>query len=120
MGAACADRAVAGQRGGFDKLRLSTARFDRVYTAHLGVSRGVAHLLQVPGRYYDLLEERLAKSEITVKEDMARLRELNILVDFDDKGCVHAGVALHRCAWVESPPPRRVAIHRAAVPRHPV
>lgn len=43
---------------------------------------------QVPGKYYDLLEARLAKSEITVKEDMARLRALNILVDFDDKGCV--------------------------------
>lgn len=47
--------------------------------------RGV-EFLSVPDKYYVGLIERLSKSEITVKEDMDRLRELNILVDFDDKG----------------------------------
>ena len=50
-------------------------------------ARGI-EFLSVPDSYYVLLRERLAKAGITVKEDMARLQELNILVDFDDKGCV--------------------------------
>ena len=50
-------------------------------------ARGI-EFLSVPDSYYVLLRERLAKAGITVKEDMARLQALNILVDFDDKGCV--------------------------------
>jgi len=48
-------------------------------------ARGV-EFLSVPESYYDVLAERLAKSGITVKEDMDAIKDLNILVDFDDKG----------------------------------
>ncbi|EYC23546.1 hypothetical protein Y032_0015g2713 [Ancylostoma ceylanicum] len=42
--------------------------------------------LHVPSSYYDMLEERLKSSQIELKEDMAKLRELCILMDFDDNG----------------------------------
>ncbi|KAA0152382.1 hypothetical protein FNF29_03948 [Cafeteria roenbergensis] len=48
-------------------------------------ARGVK-FLKVPSTYYDSLETRLAAAGIKVKEDMATIRELNILVDFDEKG----------------------------------
>lgn len=47
--------------------------------------RGV-EFLRVPDSYYDVLAERLSRSEITVKEDMETLKKLNILVDFDERG----------------------------------
>ena len=52
--------------------------------AHLR-ARGV-HFLRVPDTYYDALEARLAKAPFAVKEDLAELRRLNILLDMDDKG----------------------------------
>jgi 4-hydroxyphenylpyruvate dioxygenase len=48
-------------------------------------ARGVK-FLTVPGSYYDSLRERLARSDVVVKEDLATLQELNILVDFDEHG----------------------------------
>jgi len=42
--------------------------------------------LQVPKTYYTNLRERLAKSPITVTEDMDTLEKLHILIDFDDQG----------------------------------
>jgi 4-hydroxyphenylpyruvate dioxygenase len=48
-------------------------------------ARGMS-FLRVPDTYYESLAERLAASSITVAEDMARIKELNILVDFDEKG----------------------------------
>ncbi|KAL6725117.1 hypothetical protein Aduo_019929 [Ancylostoma duodenale] len=42
--------------------------------------------LHVPSSYYDMLEERLKSSKVELKEDMAKLRELCILMDFDDNG----------------------------------
>jgi len=42
--------------------------------------------LQVPDKYYTNLRERLAKSKVQVKEDLDKLQELKILVDFDDEG----------------------------------
>lgn len=48
-------------------------------------ARGV-DFLSVPDSYYELLRERLERSGITVKEDLAEVQRLNILVDFDESG----------------------------------
>jgi 4-hydroxyphenylpyruvate dioxygenase len=48
-------------------------------------ARGVG-FLRVPDTYYDALEKRLAGAPFTVKEDLATIRKLNILVDMDEKG----------------------------------
>ncbi|MGH0141333.1 UNVERIFIED_CONTAM: hypothetical protein FKN15_000474 [Acipenser sinensis] len=42
--------------------------------------------LEAPDSYYDLLREKLKTAKIKVKEDLKKLQELKILVDFDDKG----------------------------------
>ncbi|XP_057677718.1 4-hydroxyphenylpyruvate dioxygenase [Corythoichthys intestinalis] len=42
--------------------------------------------LSTPDTYYDTLREKLKTAKIKVKEDLNRLQELKILVDFDDKG----------------------------------
>ncbi|VDK18157.1 unnamed protein product [Anisakis simplex] len=47
--------------------------------------RGV-EFLTIPSSYYDELEQRLSHSKIHLEEDIKKLRELNILVDFDDNG----------------------------------
>jgi len=48
-------------------------------------TRGV-EFLEIPGAYYDSLKSRLASANIDVGHDVQRLRELNILVDFDESG----------------------------------
>ncbi|EGC39138.1 hypothetical protein DICPUDRAFT_91266 [Dictyostelium purpureum] len=47
--------------------------------------RGV-QFLTVPKTYYVSLREKLAHAPITVKEDLDKLEELHILIDYDDKG----------------------------------
>lgn len=42
--------------------------------------------LKVPKNYYDNLRKRLQVSSIQVKEDLDKIEELGILVDFDEKG----------------------------------
>ncbi|XP_072325499.1 4-hydroxyphenylpyruvate dioxygenase [Scyliorhinus torazame] len=42
--------------------------------------------LKTPDSYYDQLKEKLKTAKIKVKEDLKKLQELNILVDFDEKG----------------------------------
>uniref|UniRef100_A0A665U7N8 4-hydroxyphenylpyruvate dioxygenase n=2 Tax=Echeneis naucrates TaxID=173247 RepID=A0A665U7N8_ECHNA len=48
-------------------------------------ARGM-EFLTAPDTYYVTLRENLKAAKITVKEDLNRLQELKILVDFDDKG----------------------------------
>uniref|UniRef100_A0A667ZKZ8 4-hydroxyphenylpyruvate dioxygenase n=1 Tax=Myripristis murdjan TaxID=586833 RepID=A0A667ZKZ8_9TELE len=48
-------------------------------------ARGM-EFLSAPDTYYDTLREKLKTAKIKVKEDLNRLQELKILVDFDDKG----------------------------------
>lgn len=48
-------------------------------------ARGV-EFLAVPATYYDDVKKRLAKSSVKIAEDLAVIQELNILIDFDDKG----------------------------------
>ena len=42
--------------------------------------------LQVPGSYYDALEQRLKADNFQIKEDLQTLRKLNILIDYDENG----------------------------------
>ena len=60
---------------------IALATDDILHTVAELRNRGV-DFLQVPGNYYDDLEERVGK----VDEDMEDLRKLNILVDRDDEG----------------------------------
>ena len=48
-------------------------------------SRGV-EFLEVPQSYYDSLKQRLTDAKIDVGQSIEKLRELNILVDFDESG----------------------------------
>ncbi|XP_076024918.1 4-hydroxyphenylpyruvate dioxygenase [Genypterus blacodes] len=48
-------------------------------------ARGM-EFLSAPDSYYDNLRQNLKTAKIKVKEDLDRLQELKILVDFDDKG----------------------------------
>uniref|UniRef100_A0A7N8YGD7 4-hydroxyphenylpyruvate dioxygenase n=1 Tax=Mastacembelus armatus TaxID=205130 RepID=A0A7N8YGD7_9TELE len=48
-------------------------------------ARGM-EFLSAPDTYYETLREKLKTAKIKVKEDLNRLQELKILVDFDDKG----------------------------------
>jgi 4-hydroxyphenylpyruvate dioxygenase len=40
----------------------------------------------VPSVYYSSLRDKLAKADVQLNEDISLLKELNILVDFDEKG----------------------------------
>ncbi|CAG0904059.1 unnamed protein product [Darwinula stevensoni] len=42
--------------------------------------------LTIPDTYYEQLREKLKTAKIKVKEDISRLQELGILVDYDDEG----------------------------------
>jgi len=42
--------------------------------------------LTVPKTYYTALREKLSKSPVNVKEDLDKIEELDILVDYDDQG----------------------------------
>jgi len=42
--------------------------------------------LTIPKTYYENLRERLADGGPKISEDLDKIEELNILVDFDDKG----------------------------------
>jgi 4-hydroxyphenylpyruvate dioxygenase len=48
-------------------------------------ARGV-DFLSVPKSYYTALREKLKHASIKVQEDLDKLEELSILVDYDDKG----------------------------------
>jgi len=47
--------------------------------------RGI-QFLEVPKSYYVHLKAKLAKSPIQVKEDLQKIEDLSILIDYDDKG----------------------------------
>uniref|UniRef100_A0A8C4QNV5 4-hydroxyphenylpyruvate dioxygenase n=1 Tax=Eptatretus burgeri TaxID=7764 RepID=A0A8C4QNV5_EPTBU len=48
-------------------------------------SRGV-QFMSIPDSYYSILRDKLRKASITVMEDLDKLQELKILVDFDENG----------------------------------
>lgn len=42
--------------------------------------------LDTPDSYYEILREKLSKSRVKVAEDLNVMRELRIMVDFDENG----------------------------------
>ena len=42
--------------------------------------------LNIPDAYYNQLRKRLKNSKVRVKEDIATLQKLKILIDYDDNG----------------------------------
>ncbi|KAK5169342.1 uncharacterized protein LTR77_005317 [Saxophila tyrrhenica] len=48
-------------------------------------ARGI-EFIKVPDSYYDLIAARLASTGLTLEQDFARLKELGILIDFDERG----------------------------------
>ncbi|CAO4385418.1 unnamed protein product [Caenorhabditis nigoni] len=58
---------------------------DIISAVQLMKSRSV-EFLTIPDEYYNILEERLSKTNLNVKEDLKMIRKLNILMDFDENG----------------------------------
>lgn len=69
--------------GGIQHIALHTSDITHSvrWLRHHGVQ-----FIRTPPIYYDQLEERLKDAPIKVQEDLKLLRELNILVDYDDQG----------------------------------
>jgi 4-hydroxyphenylpyruvate dioxygenase len=59
---------------------------DIITTVERMKERGVEFLDKIPDTYYDRLEQNLKNASYEVKEDLAVLRKLKILVDYDEKG----------------------------------
>lgn len=68
---------------GVQHVALNT---DDILTAIVSLRKRGVEFLNIPAKYYVNLRERLKKSPVVIKEDLARIEELGILVDFDDKG----------------------------------
>jgi 4-hydroxyphenylpyruvate dioxygenase len=71
--------------GGAGVQHIAMRCEDIITTVTTMKKRGV-EFLTIPPAYYDNLEKGLAQSPINVAEDMKIIKELNILVDYDDKG----------------------------------
>jgi 4-hydroxyphenylpyruvate dioxygenase len=68
---------------GVQHIALNTD--DIIHSVASLTQRGVP-FLTVPKTYYQHLRAKLAHASIKVTEDLDRLEELNILIDYDDKG----------------------------------
>ncbi len=68
---------------GVQHIALKTS--DIIHSVAQLRARGV-EFLRVPSTYYKALREKLASASINVTEDINKLEELSILVDYDDKG----------------------------------
>eukprot|EP00802_Teleaulax_amphioxeia_P015557 Tamp_15648.p1 GENE.Tamp_15648~~Tamp_15648.p1 ORF type:complete len:403 (-),score=97.04 Tamp_15648:318-1478(-) len=68
---------------GVQHIALRT--YDILHTVQMLRARGV-QFLKVPSAYYADLRQRLAASSVEVKEDLDKIEQLNILVDFDEEG----------------------------------
>lgn len=68
---------------GVQHVALTT---DNIIKSMLSLKSRGMQFLEVPESYYEALQRRLQEAKVKVSEDMVKLRELRILVDFDDKG----------------------------------
>ncbi|KAF1747907.1 hypothetical protein GCK72_024373 [Caenorhabditis remanei] len=59
---------------------------DDIIAAVQLMKRRSVEFLTIPDEYYNILEDRLSKTNLTVKEDLEMIRKLNILMDFDENG----------------------------------
>jgi 4-hydroxyphenylpyruvate dioxygenase len=71
--------------GGAGVQHIGLHTSDIVHTIATLKARG-CQFLTMPDTYYDSLRERLKTAKITVKEDIDKLQQLKILVDYDEKG----------------------------------
>ena len=71
--------------GGAGVQHIALNTNDIIHSVSTLKKRGLK-FLTIPSTYYTHLKQRLEKSPTKVKEDLAKLEELHILVDFDDKG----------------------------------
>lgn len=71
--------------GGAGVQHIAMRTEDIIDTVVKMKARGVL-FLTIPPAYYDNLFKGLEKSGLDVKEDLEKIRELNILIDYDDKG----------------------------------
>lgn len=69
--------------GGIQHIALHTS--DIVHAVRWLRYHGV-QFIDTPNTYYDNLEARLKTASIQVQEDLSVLRELKILIDYDDQG----------------------------------
>lgn len=61
-------------------------RTDDILSAVTNLKRRGVEFISVPDTYYAAMEKRLASSSLKINEDWKRVKELNILLDFDEGG----------------------------------
>ncbi|CAJ0580016.1 unnamed protein product, partial [Mesorhabditis spiculigera] len=71
--------------GGAGVQHIAFTTEDIVGSVQALKDRGV-ELMDVPDKYYDLIKERLSGTKIKISEDLQRLQDLKIFVDFDEEG----------------------------------
>ncbi|CAD5234153.1 unnamed protein product [Bursaphelenchus xylophilus] len=59
---------------------------DDIIEAVAEMKKRSVEFLSIPSEYYDNIEKRLEKSGLKIKEDMEKIREGQLLIDFDEKG----------------------------------
>lgn len=72
--------------GGPGVQHIAMRTEDIITTVERMKARGVEFLEKIPDAYYDRLVKGIADVGLEVKEDIAIIRKLKILVDYDDKG----------------------------------
>jgi len=71
--------------GGAGVQHIALRTEDILATIQQLADRGV-EFLKVPDSYYEVLRKRLAHSPTNIEEDLRKIEDLKILVDFDDAG----------------------------------
>lgn len=71
--------------GGPGVQHIAMTTNDIIATVRSMRARGM-EFLDTPDSYYEILREKLSKSRVKVAEDLNVMRELRIMVDFDENG----------------------------------
>ncbi|CAI4225995.1 unnamed protein product [Auanema sp. JU1783] len=71
--------------GGSGVQHIALLVDDIIETIEIMRERSV-EFLSVPAVYYEMLGDRLKLSKVNVQESLEKIKELSILVDFDDNG----------------------------------
>jgi 4-hydroxyphenylpyruvate dioxygenase len=71
--------------GGAGVQHIALRTDDIVLTVGNLAERGV-EFIKVPDSYYELMAKKLAKAGLNLEQDFQKLKELGILIDFDENG----------------------------------
>ncbi len=71
--------------GGAGVQHIAMKTNDILHTIDVMKQRG-CEFLKVPKSYYENLRKSLEKSPVEVQEDLDKVEELNVLIDYDDNG----------------------------------